>query len=201
MSKYFQFSWVYAGPESSTLGYHLGLWETANLFVLAEVSFILPSDAIYVPTSNVWGLASSCHHFSLPFWLQGICVSLCIKWHFTVFWLAYSQWLMLNSFGVLSPFAYLLLNNACLYSLVVFIGVIFSHLAMSYLYIIVSSYKSPCKLWLATPHSHSLTPLFSPDDALWCCHCFHTDYKWGETAFKPFMYHHGWLLLRVCAYF
>jgi hypothetical protein len=118
-------------------------------------------------------------------------------------WFAYSQWLMSNSFCMLSPFAYFLLNNAYLYSLLVFIGVIFSHLAMSYLYIIVFSYKSPCKLWLAKLQpSLILWVLFLPlNDDLWCCHCFHTVYNWGKTTFKPFMYHHGWLLLRVSAIF
>lgn len=90
MSKYFQFSWAYAVPETSTLGSHLGFWETANLFILAVVSFILPSDAIYVPTSNVWGLGFSLHDFSLFAFLTA--ASLCISmymWH----WLAYSQWL------------------------------------------------------------------------------------------------------------
>lgn len=85
MSKYFQFSWAYAIPETSTLGSHLGFWETANLFILAVVSFILPSDTIYVPTSNVWGLGFSLQDFSLFAFL--IAVSLCVvvyKWCFIV---------------------------------------------------------------------------------------------------------------------
>lgn len=81
MSKYFQFSWAYVVPESSTLGSHLGFWETANLFILSEVSFIFPSDAIYVPTSNVWELAFSLYHFPLFAFLL---VLLCIKWCFIV---------------------------------------------------------------------------------------------------------------------